>query len=152
MRKHFVAAVFTILGMAAVAQQTPPPKPQFSWVATQAPEIQQLSDALAGEWKTTEKFEANELLKSGGAGSGIFSIRKGPGGNSLILDYTSQGSIGPYSSSRIIYWDGREGHYRAFYCDSLQPNGCGKAGADRCGKAKTLFSSRPLRGLVVPSK
>jgi hypothetical protein len=141
MRKHFVAVVFTLLGMAAVAQQTLPPKPQFSWVAAQAPEVQRLSDTLVGEWKTTEKFEANEFLKSEAAGSGTFSIRKGPGGNSLILDYTSQSSMGPYSSSRIIYWDGHEGHYRAFYCDSLQPIGCGEAGTGRWEGKDLVFES-----------
>ena len=137
MMKHLVAAVFTLLGMAAVAQQTPAPKPQFSWVAAQAPEVQRLS-ALAGEWKTTEKFGANE---SGAAGSGIFSIRKGPGSNSLIFDYTSQSSMGPYSSSRIIYWDGREGYYRAFYCDSMQPIGCGEAGTGRWEGKDLVFES-----------
>lgn len=151
MRKHLVAVVFTLLGMAAVAQQTLPPKPQFSWVAAQAPEVQRLSDTLVGEWKTTEKFEANEFLKTEAAGSGTFSIRKGPGGNSLILDYTSQSSMGPYSSSRIITGTVTKATTEpstAIACNLLDV--AKRAPVD--GKAKTLFSSRPLRGLVVPSK
>lgn len=118
----------TLAGIAAIAEQaaSPAAKPEYSWVAPQSPEVQQLTAVLAGEWKTTEQFGPKER---GAAGAGTFSIRKGPGGNSLILDYSSQSKMGPYSSSRIIYWDRKEGHYRAFYCDSLQPIGCGESGS-----------------------
>jgi hypothetical protein len=126
--KYFVASLIVLLGVAAVAQQTPAPKPQLSWAASQAPEVKRLADSLVGEWKTTERFEANEFLRNGATGSGVFSIRSGPGGNSVILNYTSQSTMGRYASTRIIYWDRQTGRYRAFYCDSLQPSGCGEAG------------------------
>jgi len=143
MKKCFFAAVFAVLGTAAVAQQgpAPAPKPELSWAAPQAPEIQRLVDVLSGRWDTTERFEANQFLKSGARGSGVFSIRKGPGGNSIVLDYTSQSSMGQYSSERIIYWSGREGNYRAFYCDSLQPTGCGEAGTGRWEGKDLVFES-----------
>jgi hypothetical protein len=89
MMKHLTSGLFVLFALAAVAQQTPAPKSQFSWVAAQAPEVKRLADALAGEWKTTEKVEANKFLRNGAMGSGVFSIRSGPGGNSVILDYTS---------------------------------------------------------------
>ena len=125
MMKHLVVGLFVLFALAAVAQQTPAPKSQLSWVAAQAPEVKRLADVLAGEWKTTEKFEAD---RNGATGLGVFSIRSGPGGNSLILDYTSQSTMGRYSSTRIIYWDRQADRYQAFYCDSMQPRGCGEAG------------------------
>ena len=115
MKTHFMAlgltALFTLGGMAAIAAQAAAPaaKPEYAWVAPQSREVQQLTAVLAGEWKTTEQFGPKER---GAAGAGTFSIRKGPGGNSLILDYSSQSKMGPYSSSRIIYWNRKEGHYQ----------------------------------------
>jgi hypothetical protein len=143
MKKCFFAAVLAVLGTGAVAQQAqaPAPRPELSWVAPQVPEVQRVFDVLAGQWKTTERFEANQFLKNGATGSGSFSIRKGPGGNSIVLDYTSQSSMGRYSSERIIYWDRREGNYRAFYCDSLQPAGCGEAGTGRWEDKDLVFES-----------
>ncbi len=143
MTKQLFAAAFSLLAMAALAQQNPvsQPKATLSWVAAQAPEVKRLSDALSGKWKTTEKIEANEFLKSAGTGSGVFSIREGPSSNSLILDYKSQSSMGPYSSTRIIYWDGRAGDYRTFYCDSLQPGGSGEAGTGRWEGKDLVFES-----------
>jgi hypothetical protein len=141
MMKYFVASVIVLLAMAAVAQQTPAPKPQVSWAAAQAPEVKRLADLLAGEWKTTEKFEANEFLRNGATGSGVFSIHSGPGGNSVILDYTSQSAMGRYSSTRVIYWDRQADRYRAFYCDSLQPGGCGEAGSGSWEGQDLVFES-----------
>jgi hypothetical protein len=136
MNKYFVALGLTPLFTLA-AEQTSAPA-EHAWVAPQSPEVQQLTAVLAGEWKTTEKFGPNE---NGAAGAGTFSIRKGPGGNSLIVDYTSQSKMGPYSSSRIIYWDGKEGHYRGFYCDSLQPVGCGEVGTGAWEGKDLVFES-----------
>jgi hypothetical protein len=47
----------------------------------------------------------------------------------VILDYASQSAMGPYSSTRIIYWDRHADRYQAFYCDSMHPRGCGEAGS-----------------------
>jgi hypothetical protein len=71
MMKHPIASLFVLFALAVVAQQTPAPKSQLSWVAAQAPEVKRLADALAGEWTTTEKFEAD---RNGTAGSGAFSL------------------------------------------------------------------------------
>lgn len=138
MMKHVIPGLFVLFAVAAVAQQTPAPKPQLSWVAPQSPEVKRLADVLAGEWKTTEKFEAD---RSGATGSGVFSIRSGPGGNSLILDYTSQSTIGRYSSTRVIYWDRQADRYQAFYCDSMQPRGCGEAGSGAWEGQDLIFES-----------
>lgn len=141
MKKYFVSlALVPLLAGITGAEPTAAPaaaEPQHAWVAPQSPQVQKLA-VLAGEWKTTEKFGPNE---NGMTGAGTFSIHKGPGGNSLILDYTSQSKMGPYSSSRIIYWDGTEGHYRGFYCDSLQPIGCGEAGTGSWDGNDLVFES-----------
>jgi hypothetical protein len=143
MMKCFVVGVFALSCVAGVAQQKPTSAAEAAlpWVAAEAPEVQRLALALSGKWKTAEKFEANEFLKNGATGSGVFSIRKGPGGNSLKLDYSSASSMGPYSSTRIIYWDGRSGFYRAFYCDSLQPAGCSEAGTGKWEGKDLVFES-----------
>jgi len=141
MIKLLIAAVVALGGITALVQHTSAaPKPQLSWIVAPSPEIHRLSAALVGTWRTTEKFEPNEFLKNGAAGTGAFSIRKGPG-NSLILDYASQSSGGPYASTRIIYWDSQKRLYRAFYCDSLQPDGCGEAGIGRWRGKDLVFES-----------
>jgi hypothetical protein len=48
MMKHLAADLFMLFAVAAVAQQTPAPKPQLSWVAPQSPEVKRLADVLAG--------------------------------------------------------------------------------------------------------
>lgn len=141
MMKYSVPSLIVLLAMAAVAQQTPAPKPQFSWAAPQSPEVKRLAELLAGERKTTEKFEVNEFLRNGATGSGVFSIRGGPGGNSVILDYTSQSTMGRYSSTRIIYWERKADRFLAFYCDSLQASGCGEAGTGTWEGQDLVFES-----------
>lgn len=131
----------------------PNAKSQLQWVAQQAPQVRLLSDTFAGNWDTTEEFEPDETHQNGANGTGEFSIRNGPGGNSLILEYVSRSSMGPYTSSRIIYWDNREREYRSFYCDSLQPIGCGEAGSGRWeGNDLTFESMIHESGNTVPIK
>lgn len=143
MRKQILATVCILMGAATIAQQAPRTvqKQQFSWTAEQSPEMKRLTEALFGVWKTTEKFEANEFLSVGATGEGIFFIYGGPGGNSLTVEYKSQSSMGSYSSTRVIYWDRNVGLYRAFYCDSLQPTGCGEAGGGSWEGKDLVFES-----------
>lgn len=143
MIKNFILVVCALSGTATLAQQTPspPPKQEFAWVAGQAPEMKRLAEAFAGVWKTTEKFEPDEFRISGATGSGAYSIHPGPGGNSLIIDYKSESSVGLYSSTRIIYWDRKSGLYRVFYCDSLQPIGCGEGGTGTWEGNDLVFES-----------
>ena len=152
MLKPIVCAAFSRLGIAPLAQQNPAPqpKPKLTWVAAQSPEVKRLSDALSGKWRTTDKFEADEFHKSGATGSGVFSIRERPGGNSLILDDKSQSPMGPDSSTRIICWDGRASNYRALYCDSPQPGGCGDAGTLKW-EGKDLVFESTTEGRAAPS-
>lgn len=108
-----------------------------------------MSDALVGEWQTTENFEANEFLKSGAAGSGILSIRKGPGGNSLTTPpKAAWGHIQAAGSFTGTVAKATTEPLTAIACNLLDV--AKQAPVD--GKARNLFASRPLRGLVVASK
>jgi hypothetical protein len=49
--------------------------------------------------------------------------------------------MGRYSSTRIIYWDRQADRYHAFYCDSLQPSGCGEAGSGTWKGQDLVFES-----------
>ena len=44
-------------------------------------------------------------------------------------------------STRVIYWDRQADRYRAFYCDSLQPGGCGEAGSGSWEGQDLVFES-----------
>lgn len=44
-------------------------------------------------------------------------------------------------STRVIYWDRQADRYRAFYCDSLQPGGCGEAGSGSREGQDLVFES-----------
>jgi hypothetical protein len=127
---------------AAGAQTAKTVRPEgISWVAEMSPQVSRVTSGLAGTWKTSETFSPNPYLKQGAVGTGVFTVQTGPGGNSVVIAYNSRSNAGPYKSNRTIYWDAKHSVYRAFYCDSLQPGGCGDAGAGSWDGADLVFNS-----------
>lgn len=89
-----------------------------------SPEIQKLIKMFAGTWSTSEKFDPSEFMPQGGTGSGSETIKGGPGGNSLVNDYRSRGSMGAFAGHGIIFWDAKRQIFSSVWCDSMSPNGC----------------------------
>ncbi|HUR36698.1 MAG TPA: DUF1579 family protein [Terriglobales bacterium] len=70
-----------------------------------APEMERLSAQLAGRWETEEKHEPSSMLPQGGTGKGIETIRPGPGGLSLLVEYKSESPMGIFSGFGIMTFD-----------------------------------------------
>jgi hypothetical protein len=138
-----IGCIASVLG-AANAQAAPSEGRAVAWTAVQGQEIKTLADHFVGTWKSHESFEANKFLKSGLSGAGVFVVRVGPGGNSVIFDYKSKSAMGDYSSVRTIYWDTKAKAYRAFYCDSLQPTGCGEVGTGNWRGGDLVFETSTM--------
>src|SRR3954462_14621095 len=57
-------------------------------------EMKRLSRAIGGRWQVEEKYETTPFTPQGGEGKGTATIHRGPGGLSLITNYSSNGSMG----------------------------------------------------------
>lgn len=80
--------------------------------AAQAPkpglaEMERLKFYL-GEWDYTESYEG------GGANTGLYTSKLGPGGYSLINTFHSQGPMGDYEGVIVYTWDTKENAYKAY--------------------------------------
>ena len=87
----------------------PQPKP--------GPEMEKLKFQL-GTWKTVEKHEASPGF-AGGEGSGIMTVRPGPGGLSLITEYNSTGAVGKFAGHGLLFWDAEAKVYKNYWLDNF---------------------------------
>jgi len=101
----------------------PMPKP--------APEITKLIKTLSGNWNVTEKHEVNPMMPNGGEGKGTARIWAGPGGMSLVENYSSTGAMGTFKGMGTWWWDPKAQVYRGLWCDNMTPNGCDTSGSTK---------------------
>jgi hypothetical protein len=71
----------------------------------------------------------------GGRNTGIYSSKLGPGGNSLINSFHSQGPVGDFEGLLVMTWDAREKH--------IKPTSS--------AMASPALSSRPANLKAMPS-
>jgi len=78
---------------------------------------------LVGTWSYTETYEKSAAMPQGGAGTGTYRAQAGPGGYSLILDFTTH--LGPIDEigHGIITWDPKEKAYKEYIVGNGFP-GC----------------------------
>jgi hypothetical protein len=114
--KHAIAAI-TLAGMVAILLSLPvraarqenkavystqKPKP--------APEMEKLSFYL-GEWDYTETYGKSPNAPKN---TGVYTSKLGPGGNSLINTFHSQGPVGDFEGLQIFTWDPMEKAYKLY--------------------------------------
>ena len=78
-----------------------------------APEMEKLKFYL-GEWDYTETYGRSAAYPNGGKNTGVYSSTLGPGGNSLINHFHSQGPVGDFEGLMIMTWDPKEKAYKAY--------------------------------------
>ncbi len=90
-------------------------------MAKPAPEITKLIKMFSGTWTTSEKIEPGPMMPNGGTGKGTAVFKAGPGGHSLIEDYSSPANAtgGPLKGIGITWWDAKAGTYTGTWCDSM---------------------------------
>ncbi|MGH9795737.1 MAG: hypothetical protein ACRD5G_13275, partial [Candidatus Acidiferrales bacterium] len=97
-----VMAILLVV-MLAEGQAPSLPKP--------GPEMARL-DFLVGAWQYTETYEAGTMGPAG-SGKGTMTVRRGPGGLSLLIDWkTSSSARGETSGHDIYAWDAKAGAYQ----------------------------------------
>jgi hypothetical protein len=82
-------------------------------VSKAAPEMDRLKFYL-GEWDYTETYPKSATFPNGGKNTGLYTSNLGPGGNSLINAFHSQGPVGDFEGLLVITWDPKEKSYKAY--------------------------------------
>ena len=78
-----------------------------------APEMDRLKFYL-GEWDYTETYPKSPAYPNGGKNTGLYTSKLGPGGNSLINGFHSQGPAGNFEGLLVMTWDAKENAYKAY--------------------------------------
>jgi len=100
----------------SIAAQTKP-KP--------VPEMEKLNFYL-GEWDYTETYGKGP---NGPKNTGVYTSKLGPGGNSLINTFHSQGPVGDFEGLLVFTWDPKEKAYKQYIFGNNFPGALVSTGA-----------------------
>jgi hypothetical protein len=75
-----------------------------------------------GTWQVTIRTVPGKSLPSGGMDKGVATIKKGPGGFSIVQDFWSRGTSGYALGQSYTWWDVNAKAYKSVWCDNMQ--GC----------------------------
>jgi Protein of unknown function (DUF1579) len=81
--------------------------------AKSSPEMDRLKFYL-GEWDYTETYAKSPMFPDGAKNTGVYTSRLGPGGNSLVNGFHSQGPAGNFEALLIMTWDPKEKSYKEY--------------------------------------
>ena len=115
----FLLLVIALLAAAASMRshraQQDSAKPATSTPAAPkpSPEMERLM-FYVGEWDYTERYEKTPQLPGGGKNTGLYTSTRGPGGNSLLQHFHSQGPMGDFEGMMVITWDPKEKAYKEY--------------------------------------
>ena len=121
MRRVRIATISIVLVLCgplwAERQEKTAEKPAAASVAPAvkpgAAEMDRLKFYL-GEWEYTETYPKSGFSPNGGKKADVYTSKLGPGGNSLINTFPSQGSVGDFEGLLVMTWDAREKAYKAY--------------------------------------
>jgi len=125
---------------AAAASAAPAAKPGEA-------EMERLKFYL-GEWDYTETYPKSAFYPEGGKNTGVYTSKLGPGGNSLINTFHSQGPAGDFEGLLVMTWDAREKAYKAYAFGNGFPGALVETGQFE-GDALVYRSEFPVEGGVV---
>jgi hypothetical protein len=111
------------------------------------PEMERLKFYL-GEWDYTETYAKSGAYPNGGKNTGVYSSKLGPGGNSLINGFHSQGPAGNFEGLLVITWDPRESDYKEYVFGDGFPGAIVETGQFE-GDALVLRSELTVGGVTV---
>jgi hypothetical protein len=92
-----------------------------------AAEMERLKFYL-GEWDYTETYPKSAFAPNGGKNTGVYTSKLGPGGQSLVNSFHSQGPIGDFEGLIVMTWDAREKAYKAYVFGNGIPGAVVEAG------------------------
>src|SRR6266446_3119664 len=143
-RKRVFSTMFALamlaatLTMAARQEKTaekpaavPPARPGVA-------EMERLKFYL-GEWDYTETYP------NGAKNTGVYTSKLGPGGNSLINTFHSQGPVGDFEGLLVMTWDAKEKMYKEYVFSGDFPGALVETGTFE-GDALVFRSEFPVEG------
>ena len=114
------------------AAQPPMPKP--------SPEIVRAEKSLGGTWKLTGKILDEQWAPGGATGTGTETVRKGPGGFSIISDSRMNWTkLGPMQGHGVLSWDDQKKAFMGLWCDNWAPK-CESMGEGKWEGANLVFT------------
>jgi hypothetical protein len=110
-----IAMVLSVPLWAALQEKTgeKPATPAAPAAKPGAAEMERLKFYL-GEWDYTETYPKSAFAPNGGKNTGVYTSKLGPGGQSLINSFHSQGPVGDFEGLIVMTWDAREKAYKAY--------------------------------------
>lgn len=91
-----VSAVLVFAGAAAARQEKAGEKPAAAQAAKPGKAEMDRLKFYLGEWDYTENYPKSASSPNGATNTGIYTSKLGPGGNSLINTFHSQGPVGDF--------------------------------------------------------
>jgi len=101
-----------------------------------------------GEWDYTETYPKSAFTPNGGVNTGIYTSKLGPGGQSLINTFHSQGPVGDFEGLLIMTWDAREKAYKAYVFGNDFPGAIVETGQFE-GDELVYRSELPAQGVTL---
>jgi hypothetical protein len=101
-----------------------------------------------GEWDYTETYPKSAFYPSGGKNTGLYTSKLGPGGNSLINTFHSQGPVGDFEGVLVMTWDAREKAYKAYAFGNNFPGALVETGQFE-GESLVFRSEFPMEGATL---
>lgn len=80
-----------------------------------SPEMARIQEFYLGTWEYTEDYG------KGAVNTGIYKSELGPGGNSIVNRFHSQGPVGDFEGMLVITWDPKEKAYKSYVFGSDFP-------------------------------
>jgi len=108
-----LAAAVTMAGRQEKTAEKPAAIPTAPAAKPGVAEMERLKFYL-GEWDYTETYPKSAFSPNGGKNTGVYTSKLGPGGNSLINTFHSQGPVGDFEGLLVMTWDAREKAYKAY--------------------------------------
>jgi Protein of unknown function (DUF1579) len=135
LRRSILLGSALVIGMSCLAQQTKKTdgkaakteqkkeQPAGAMQMPKAsPELVKAQKALVGSWKLTGKIQDEHWAPGGASGTGMETVRKGPGGFSIISDSKMNwGKMGPMQGHGVISWDDHKKAFTGLWCDNWAP-------------------------------
>ena len=87
--------------------------------------MERLLSTFSGTWAITYTIDPCDRTPNGGTGQGREVYRPGPGGTSLIEEFHSREGTTEVSGLGLAWWDEQAQGYKAVWCYSGNPGGCG---------------------------
>ncbi len=101
-----------------------------------------------GEWDYTETYPKSASYPGGGKNTGVYASKLGPGGQSLVNSFHSQGPVGDFEGLLVMTWDAREKTYKAYVFGNDFPGALVETGSFE-GDALVFRSEFPVEGAML---